>query len=983
MRRGSCCLLFVLLCLPLAEGAAPPSRGDGMPDFSHCGYAGGDRPVPVAPVRVVVEAKKGDATRRIQAAIDHVAGLKADRDGLRGAVLLLAGRHEVAGHLRLGASGIVLRGQKGTTVVATGTGRRTLIQLRGAADRKMAAKSYAVTDRYVPVGATRLRLDGKGLKAGDRVLVERPSTKGWIAALRMDRFPTDGKGSWQDWRPGTLDLRFDRVVTKADGETVTLDAPLTTALDRDHGGGTARVYSWPGRITNVGVENLRLESEYDTKNPHDEEHSWVAVAVENAEDAWVRRVTMAHFAGSAVSVFETSRAVTVEDCESVDPVSEVGGYRRHTFYVSGSQVLFRRCKSTAGRHDFAAGYLAAGPNAFVHCEASDAHQFSGPIESWASGVLYDNVTLDGGALALTNRETDGHGVGWAAANCVLYQCTAPVIVCRAPPGARNWAIGCWGQFVGEGSWRSMNQAVKPASLCEAQLTERLGAGRAEKVLAKAAIPADPRGVKTVEELAGDVLKKRAEQAKLRPITTKEGRLVCDGRLVAGGELGTVWWRGHVLQAKAAEMGAGVTRFVPGRSGPGYTDDLDELTDAMRARGQAVIHHHYGLWYDRRRDDHQMVRRPDGEVWPPFYELPWARSGQGKAWDGLSKYDLTKFNHWYFARLKELADHCDRKGLLLVHHAYFQHNLLEAGAHWADFPWRPANCLQKTGFPEPPPYVNKKRVFMAEEFYDVEHPVRRALHRAYLRHCLDVLGDNTNVVFLTAEEFTGPLSFVQFWMDTVAQWEKEKGKKVRVGLSATRDVQDAILKDSARGPRVSVIDLKYWWYTADGHTYDPNSGSLAPRQQMREWKGSKSRSGESIARMVAEYRGRYPEKVVLCPLAPADGWAVLAAGGSVANLPPLGDDLRAALPRMRPSAIRSLTARQRAMADEGRDYLVLSFGGETVRLTPSDATATYAAHWVDARTGATRAAVGEVRGGREFEIRVPGGKPSLLWLTRTR
>jgi hypothetical protein len=520
-------------------------------------------------------------------------------------------------------------------------------------------------------------------------------------------------------------------------------------------------------------------------------------------------------------------------------------------------------------------------------------------------------------------------------------------------------------------------------LYEAQLAARLGSERAEKVLAKATIPTDPPRGKTVEEVAGKLLEKRDEPPRSKPITLKNGWLVCENRLATGAALATVWWRGHVLPAKAAEMGAGVTRFVPGRSGPGYTDDLDELTDAMRARGQAVIHHHYGLWYDRRRDDHQMVRRPDGEVWPPFYELPWARSGKGKAWDGLSKYDLTKFNPWYFARLKELADHCDRKGLLLVHHAYFQHNLLEAGAHWADFPWRPANCLQKTGFPEPPPYVNKKRVFMAEAFYDVEHPVRRELHRAYVRHCLDVLGNNTNVVFVTGEEFTGPLSFVRFWMDTIAEWEKEKGRRVRVGLSATRDVQDAILKDSVRGPRVCVIDLKYWWYTTGGGTYDPKSGSLAPRQQLREWKGSKSRSDESIARMVAEYRTRYPDKAVLCSLAPANGWAVLAAGGSVADLPlPQDADLRAALPRMKPFASKSLTDRQRALADEGRNCLVLSFAGETIRLTPAGEKDTYAAYWVDAKTGATRVAAREVRGGREVELRVPGTGRALLWLTRT-
>jgi Family of unknown function (DUF6298) len=132
----------------------------------------------------------------------------------------------------------------------------------------------------------------------------------------------------------------------------------------------------------------------------------------------------------------------------------------------------------------------------------------------------------------------------------------------------------------------------------------------------------------------------------------------------------------------------------------------------------------------------------------------------------------------------------------------------AGAQWADFPWRPVNCLQETGFLEPPPYAGKKRVYMADAFYDVTHPVRRELHQAYMRHCLDVLGDSSNVIFQTGERFTGPLAFMQFWLDTVADWEKETGKKVTVGLNATKVVQDVILANAVRKPRVAVVDLRY-------------------------------------------------------------------------------------------------------------------------------------------------------------------------------
>jgi hypothetical protein len=433
----------------------------------------------------------------------------------------------------------------------------------------------------------------------------------------------------------------------------------------------------------------------------------------------------------------------------------------------------------------------------------------------------------------------------------------------------------------------------------------------------------------------------------------------------------------VLPSRAVDNGLGVTRFVPGREGPGYTDDLDRLTDGLRAEGKAILAHHWGLWYDRRRDDHEMIRRVDGDVWPPFYEQPWARSGQGTAWDGLSKYDLARFNPWYFGRLGQFAGLCDRKGLLLVHQAYFQHNVLEAGAHWADFPWRPANCLQDTGFPEPPPYRGGKRIFMAEDFYDVTHRVRRELHRAYIRHCLDCLSAHTNVLYLTGEEYTGPLHFVQFWIDTVGEWQKDTGKKVLLGLSATKDVQDAILADPQRSALVGVIDLKYWWYAADGSLYAPKGGqNLSPRQHDREWTGNRKRSDSQVARQVREYRTRYPDKAILCSLDRASGWAVLAAGGSVPDLP-AGTDRRllAAVSRMKPLHFAGV------LGEPGRQYLLYADAGGKVRLDLSDDPGTYEMFRVDPRTGRVGGNAEEVRGGRVVELSAPAAGPYVVWLNR--
>ena len=955
------------------------SRGNRIPDFSFTGYANGTSPIPDVPVRVVVPSEVGNNGPQIQAAIDAISTRKPDAQGFRGVVLLLAGRHEVAGQLKITASGVVLRGQgeTKTTLVATGTDRRTLVQIRGQADRTRRS-SHDIASAYTPVGSLQLKLKSTtGLDVGDTILIEHPSTKEWIAALGMDRFPSRDKGSWQDWQPGKLDLKWDRTITKIDGDTITLDAPITAALDAKLSTAKVTAYTWPGRIQNCGVENLRIESTFDATNPRDEQHAWGGISCENASDCWVRQVTFANLAGSAVSVWESAQKVTVEDCTSTHPVSELGGYRRHTFYTVGQRTLFRRCNAEHGRHDFAVGYLATGPTVFTECDAKNATHDSGAIESWATGILFDNVTMDGGGLSLTNREIEGHGVGWAAANSVIYQCAAPVITCRTPPAAQNWAIGCWGQYIGDGHWRQYNEFVKPESLYRTQLSERIGV-KAKEIGAKRAIPTDPHDVPKV-----DVVVVVPQPNSPKKLQLKNGWLIANGVPLTGTRIGADWWRGHVLPSRAAAMAPGITRFVPGRTGTGFTDDLDEVTDGMKARGQLVFDHHWGLWYDRRRDDHQMIRRMDGEVWPPFYEQPWARSGQGTAWDGLSQYDLTKFNPWYFGRLTEFADLAQRKGLVLVQQMYFQHNILEAGAHWADFPWRSANNRQGTGFPEPPPYENKKRILMAEAFYDITHPVRRELHRAYIRHCLDVLGTKPNVIFQTGEEFTGPLTFVQFWLDTITEWEKEHSRKVLIGLSCPKDVQDAILADPVRGPHIRVIDMKYWWYTANGGVYNPPSNqNLAPRQQYREWQGGKTRSEASVARQVSEYRTKYPDKAIVCSLDGANGWAVLAAGGSFPNLPrSTNPELLAAIPTMQPVTLKDLPDGAVAIGNPGQSYLVFAPHAETLRLTIGEPGQGFTAYWINMKTGELGVARTTLVGGRITELSPPRTGPTVLWVTR--
>jgi hypothetical protein len=131
-------------------------------------------------------------------------------------------------------------------------------------------------------------------------------------------------------------------------------------------------------------------------------------------------------------------------------------------------------------------------------------------------------------------------------------------------------------------------------------------------------------------------------------------------------------------------------------------------------------------------------------------------------------------------------------------------LLETQAHYCDFPWRPVNCIQATDLPDTTP--------AAHAFYDTTHRLRRELHRQYIAHCLDNLRDNRNVVFLTSFEYTGPLAFLQFWLETILEWERQSGRKVHIGLGATRDVVDAVFQDDRHKRGIDTIDLRYWHST---------------------------------------------------------------------------------------------------------------------------------------------------------------------------
>jgi hypothetical protein len=494
----------------------------------------------------------------------------------------------------------------------------------------------------------------------------------------------------------------------------------------------------------------------------------------------------------------------------------------------------------------------------------------------------------------------------------------------------------------------------------------------------------------------------AEPAGSPYLETSNGWYVQDGRPIWGYAQENEWWGGYRGQPAGwwtdIELGPSLIRNDLGKVGPNRTEDLDRLTGNMRAYGYPGFEHTPPLWYDRRRDAHDVGRREDAKAVAPYLEMPWARSNQGQAWDGLPSYDLSKYNAWYFGRLKDFAACCDRKRCLLIFNFYNQHNLLETQAHYADYPWRPVNCVQPTGLPDKVPAANV--------FYDVSHPVRRQLHREYIRHCLDVFKDCRNVVFLTGFEYTGPLAFVQFWFDTILAWEREAGRKVHIGLGATKDVADAVLQDSRYCPRAATIDLRYWHYKSDGTLFAPQGGAEVPGRYIG---GADQMTPLQIYSLVREYRRQFPDKALLHSIEgdQKQTMAFLMAGGSmlvrwldsVIEYPnryerPAGSEnvltelelirgpLAADLPRMKPLDVIQGGESVWCLGDPGNAYLIYMLRGQTFRLDLSAAPGVFEAKWIGLRLGKISDTFGgTIQGGAVRDLRGLDWRQWMLWLRK--
>lgn len=489
------------------------SMGNKIPDFSNAGYKGGGIPIPYVPIKETVWPAPGDNADIIQSAIDRVAALPIGDGGFRGAVLLKMGTYQLDKPLTIKSSGIILRGEGmsdlGTVLVGKSNKenqgppfrRPALINIGGESGAVSQEETkQLITNDYVPVGACSFSVSStKGFKLGDKILVRRNGNQDWIKELGQDT-ATVGRYRWKPFI-----ISYDRVVTGVKGNVITIDAPIFCAIESRWGGGDIVKYNDAGRIEQVGVENLRGVSEYNpsvrmkaygnmdrggVEGPGskyesdeyyaDENHYFNFINFSNAKNGWVRNVTALHFGSSMVQTVATTKWITVQDCESWEPVSVRAGARRFTYQLNGQLSLVQRCFSQKGRHSFVMQTPASSGNVFLNCEAVHPFSSSEPHANWVNGALYDNVKAP-----LTARYWKDITIGWAGANIVFWNCEGDFLI-QKPPTSQNYSFGHSGVasviFNRElqelhkpnGYVESMDRHVAPKSLYLTQLKERLG-----------------------------------------------------------------------------------------------------------------------------------------------------------------------------------------------------------------------------------------------------------------------------------------------------------------------------------------------------------------------------------------------------------------------------------------------------------------------------------------------------------------------------
>ena len=475
--------------------------GNRIPDFSHAGYRGGGVPLPEVPVRITLSpSSTGNDTQQIQEALDAVGAMEPDENGHRGAVLLNPGTYNITTALRILHSGVVLRGSgddddpSQNTIInaARGIGNVSIQVGRGTVEWSTMSGSpiVEISTPFVAVGNRHFEVtDASRFDVGDEIIIFHGATNEWIAAVEHGGLAATAPDPWRQFE-ANLNIIKLRTITGISGNTIAIDAPVYNHLDRSLSRVLVSKPNMSQRISESGVEHLRLVLESDGVFANN--HGNNALIFNGVIDSWAYGVTVMHFRFQGIGVTNSSQ-VTVQNSRALEPHSPIDGGLRYNFNLQqrANNVLFTDVHATEGRHCFVSnGTTQVSGVVFQNATSRGAHNASEGHRRWSMGMLFDQITFTEPnttrLLGLYNRGSFGTRHGWSAAHSVSWNVEVPSgnqIVIQRPPTAQNYGIANRGIVTGTGPFpgpvgfiEGTGQIPEIASLYEAQLQDRLTFG---------------------------------------------------------------------------------------------------------------------------------------------------------------------------------------------------------------------------------------------------------------------------------------------------------------------------------------------------------------------------------------------------------------------------------------------------------------------------------------------------------------------------
>ena len=151
-------------------------------------------------------------------------------------------------------------------------------------------------------------------------------------------------------------------------------------------------YTWSGRLSNCGVEDLRADCLGGVDSIGNTDGLFMTIS--GLLNGWVRRCYSDKMRGHPLWA-SSSKWCTFEDITSYhNVITSHSGASTQIFAGSFSELcLWHRLVANSGGFEFSGGRQNAGPMAWVECQVPQGFAFSGPHEQWNMGYLWDSLFI--------------------------------------------------------------------------------------------------------------------------------------------------------------------------------------------------------------------------------------------------------------------------------------------------------------------------------------------------------------------------------------------------------------------------------------------------------------------------------------------------------------------------------------------------------------------------------------------------------------